>query len=215
MATAHSAEGFACILRWLYNVWRCSITPAFTIAALMPPVFLSGICIVRVKTRSPILAGNDPASLLSLSPQYLNCLLLLCVPYLPLIHFTSGSPFRCKTVCAVVRALCCPMSTPYEDVCETFTQRGYKQLQEAALGTNQAENPLIPVVTIRCGMLTWYRTGWCLRWWDIVRRHSSKSWGFALKHHDKGTKPTLWSLSSIMTGCMSSIGTDLIYVCSV
>lgn len=113
MATAYSAEGFACILRWLYNVWRCSITPALTIAAIMPPVFLSGVCIVRVKTRSSILAGNDPASLLCFSLQYLNFLLLLCVPCLPLFRFTSGSPLRCKTVCVVERALCqLPMRMP-------------------------------------------------------------------------------------------------------
>lgn len=37
----------------------------------------------------------------------------------------------------------------------------------------------------------------------------------ALKLHDKGTKPGQWSVRSIMTACMSSIGTDLIYVCSV
>lgn len=33
-----------------------------------------------------------------------------------------------------------------------------------------------------------------------------------LKPHDKGTKPRLWSVRSMMT---ASIGTDLIYVCSV
>lgn len=156
----------ACILRWLYIVRRCLITPAFTIAPVSP-VFLSGVGIVRVKTRSSILAGNDPASLLSFLPQYLHCWLLLCVPYLPL--FLSAVlhlwvTLCCKTVWVVVRAWCRPVSTPYEDGCETFTQLGYKQLQEAALGTNQAENPLIPRVTIRYGMLTWYGTGWCLRW---------------------------------------------------
>lgn len=99
-------------------------------------------------------------------------------PFFSQKRFTSGSPLDCKTVCIVVRAPCRPVSTPCEDVCETFTQRGYEQLQEAALGPNQAENPLIPVVTIRCGMLTWYRTGWRLRWGGLVRRHSSQSWGF-------------------------------------
>lgn len=160
----------ACIHRWLYIVRRCSITPAFTIA-LMSPVFLSGVGSVRVKTRSSILAGNDPASLLSFSPKYLHCWLLLCVPYLPL--FLSAVlhlwvTLCCKTVWVVVRAWCRPVSTPYEDVCETFTQLGYKKLWKAALGTNQAENPLIPGVTIRYGMLTWYGTGWCLRWGGLV-----------------------------------------------
>lgn len=48
------------------------------------------------------------------------------------------------------------MSVHPEDVCETFTHRGYERLQEAALGTNQAENPLIPAVTIRRAVLARY-----------------------------------------------------------
>lgn len=36
IATGYSVEGFACILRWLYIIWRCSITPLFTIALLSP-----------------------------------------------------------------------------------------------------------------------------------------------------------------------------------
>lgn len=180
MSPASSAEGFACIIRWLFKVWSCSITPGFTVA-LMSLVFFSGVCIVHVKTRSSILAANDPVSLLPDSLQYLHYSLLLLSPVYPYFsqkHFTSCSPLCCKTVCILIWTLCRAVSTHSEDVCETFTQQGYKLLQEAALGTNQAENPLIPAVTIRRGMLTWYATGWWLRWGGLVRRHSSLSWGF-------------------------------------
>ena len=92
------------MLRWLYKVWRCSITPAFN-TALMCPVFLSGVCIVRVKTRRLILAGNDPAS-----PLYIYtascCFVSPVYPGFSHSSLTSGSPLGCKTVCVVVRALC-------------------------------------------------------------------------------------------------------------
>lgn len=145
--------------------------------------------------------------------QSLHLHLVLCLYYLPILltaalHLWFALAF--KVVGVVAQALFCPPSTPYDEVCETFTQQGYERLQEAALGTNHAENPLISEVTITCGMLTWYRTRWCFRW---GAPHMGKHRISALNSHDKGTKPVLWSLSSIMTGCMSSIGTDLCLQC--
>lgn len=52
----------------------------------MSPVFLSGVCIVHVKTRSPIFACNDPASLLCC----LHCELLLLSPDLTLFFFLEA-----------------------------------------------------------------------------------------------------------------------------
>lgn len=98
--------------------------------------------------------GSSQVMILQASPPHHSICTASCrfvspvCPYCSQQSFTSGSPLSCKTVCVVVRALCRPVSTPCDDVCETFTQQGYKQLWEAALGTNQAENPLIPGLTI-------------------------------------------------------------------
>lgn len=138
------------------------------------PRLLSGVCAVRVKTRSSILTGNDPVNHFSSLLQYLNCFAApLCLLFTS-IALRCASPLLClslenslhwNTYCA----LCQLVSTHCEDVCETLTQRGYKQLQEAALGTNQAENPLIPGWT----------EGWPLDvlYWHVYGARWSLSWG--------------------------------------
>lgn len=130
----------------------------------------SRVCVLHVKTRSSILAGNGLSLLLSICTVSC-CFVSPIYPCSSQQRFTSGPPLVVKQF----GLWCHPVSTPYEDVCKAFTQRGYKQLQKAALGTNQAENPLTSGV--RCGMLTWYGNGWCLRWGGLVGRHSPQSRG--------------------------------------
>lgn len=185
------------MLRWLYKVWRCSITPAFN-TALMCPVFLSGVCIVRVKTRRLILAGNDPAS-----PLYIYtascCFVSPVYPGFSQRSLTSGSPLGCKTVCVVVRALC-----------QLPTRMSVKHSLSGDTGSYRR--------------LHWGQTRqkihsslwWPYMWyfdviWDCVvfevKRLRQKTQLpvlriSALKHHDKWTKPKLWSWSSIITMCV-------------
>lgn len=151
---------------------------------------------MHVKTRSPILA------------LALSALFILFTH----IAYSCASPLVCP---CFQSSWCCSTSSILSSVNSLWwglwnIHSAGIRIQEAALGTNHAENPLISEVTITCGMLTWYRTRWCFRW---GAPHMGKHGISALNSHDKGTKPVLWSLSSIMTGCMSSIGTDLCLQC--
>lgn len=108
------------------------------------------------------------------------------------------------------------MSTPHEDVCETFTQRGYGQLQEAALGTNQAENPLIPVVTIH--VVFWRDMGLRGVWGEEASSEdtapSLEDFGLKTSWQVNKAEAVILKLHNYYV-CVSSIGTDLIYVFSV
>lgn len=170
----------------------------------MSPAFLLGVYILHVNTRS-----------VRLGSQYY---LVFCVCLLlALITLRCTSPLvsiSCKNFVLLYK-LCFNLCQLYDDICEAFTQQGYSRLQELALATNHAENPLIPGVTIRCGMLTWYGAGWCLSWGLIKKTQLTVLRISTLKHHDKETKPELWSLNSEMTRYISSIQTAFIYVFSV
>lgn len=119
------------------------------------PFFSGGVCIVHVKTRSPILAGNDPASLLSC----LHCSPTLLYHHCNPLFFPGSTSPPLRPSAATVFAL---QAEPRVVLCQLPARVPVKhslsgdtrQSQEAALGANQAENPLIPVVTIRRGMLT-------------------------------------------------------------
>lgn len=137
-----------------------SITPGSDVALICLPCSfffrgVGGVCIVRVKTRSPILAGNDPASLLSCLHCSPTLLYHHCNPLL--FPGSTSPPLRPSAATVFVlraepRVVLCQLP-PRVPVKHSLSGDA-RQSQEAALGANQAENPLIPVVTIRRGMLT-------------------------------------------------------------
>lgn len=106
--------------------------------------FFPRVCIVRVKTRSPILRGNDPGSPVSC----LHCSkTLLCI----ILTVFYKCPPQCLCSGAEPRVVLCQLP-PRVPVKHSLSGAS-RPTQRAALGTNQAENPLIPVVTVRHGML--------------------------------------------------------------
>lgn len=175
--------------------WRRSITPLCPDACSFPFT-------VRVTTRRSILVGNDPLRFLS-SPQYLRC----CSAFASIALGRASPPRRPFLVKQLVLLY---------KLCVAKTVMPVKHSLSG--DTNSY------------GRLHWGETrqkirsslGWPLDvvfWPDVglggVWGEEASSGLTAVKHHDRGTKPKLRSLSAVMTGCMSSIGTDLMYVCGV